>query len=131
MKFLEPAGSVKERVRQTVARLLAATTPSDERRAAERTPHFCTAVLSWDDDAVRMPAFVRDISHEGVGFFHSTPIELGELTATFMLNDADASLCREDIIRLRVRISWCRRCGESWYISGGPVIDVVDTNGPF
>ena len=107
-------------VKVTVRRLLNELTPDgQDRREASRSPYFTTAVLSFDSNGDnRMPVYVRDISETGIGFFHSAPVDLGEVMAAFLLAD--------DIVKLRVRICWCRRSGDCAYISGGEILEVLD-----
>ena len=115
------ASAESSRLQESISRLRDDAKPVEgERRSESRTPCFCTAVLSLDkDDLVRMPVYVRDLSERGIGFFHSTPLDLGEVTATFLLSN-------DEVLRLRVRIVWCRRMAEYWYISGGEFVGVVD-----
>ena len=109
-----------DQLESAIRRVLGDTKPAQgERRSEVRSPYFCTTVLSLDkDELVRMPVYVRDLSEHGIGFFHSTPIDLGEVTATFLLSD-------DEVVRLKVKIIWCRRMAEYWYISGGQFVEVI------
>jgi hypothetical protein len=54
-----------------------------------------------------------------MGFTHGTPVDPGDVTATFRLPDGKD-------IRLKVNIIWSRKLDEHWFLSGGAIVDAVD-----
>jgi hypothetical protein len=65
-------------------------------------------------DGYRFAGFLREISLNSVGLLHNVQLPLKEVKIT-------VSGQREGF---RVGIARCQPCGEGWYLSGGPVIDV-------
>jgi hypothetical protein len=88
---------------------------NEERRGVGREPFFHPVLLSIDGEISPISAFTRDISSSGVGLLHHQPIKARPLTLVTYLDD-------DQRVELRVGISWCLRCGEGFYISGGSFI---------
>jgi hypothetical protein len=93
-----------------------AATAQRERRTQRRRPFFQPVMLSFVDSEERFSAFSRDISFDGIGLLHSTPIEARRTFVTLTLS------CGQ-IATLLVDIEWCVSCGEGWYVSGGSFVD--------
>jgi hypothetical protein len=87
-----------------------------DRRAEIRYPFFRAVGLQVDGQ--RVSAFSREISPSGIGLLHNMELPPTEVEVTVPSR-------RGHSVRMRVRIVWCRPCGEGWYISGGRLVDVV------
>lgn len=87
-----------------------------DRRAEIRYPFFRAVGLLVDGE--RVSAFSREISPSGIGLLHNRDLPATEV-------EVSVPSRRGHTVRMRVRIAWCRPCGEGWYISGGRLIDVV------
>ena len=114
------AGANTELQKQINRLLGQRTEVESERRAHDRTPLVCAAMLKFDDDYAWIPIYIRDVSDGGIGFIHGVELPVGEATTSFKLeNDAP--------VRLRVQVLWCKEFSAGWYISGGKFIDVDHT----
>jgi hypothetical protein len=87
-----------------------------DRRSASRYPFF--RAVGLEIDGRRRTAFSREISADGMGLLHDAALQPGEVEVSIPSR-------RGHSIRMRVRILWCRPCGEGWYISGSRFVDVV------
>jgi hypothetical protein len=90
----------------------------EERRAELRQPFFRPVTLQLADDPSRkFSAFSRDLSPMGIGLLHDMPLEPTMTIVTIPLE-------RDQPLRLRALIKWCRPCGQGWYLSGGQFVKV-------
>ena len=95
-----------------------------DRRHSTRRPYFrpVTILVDKDTEPIR-PAFVRDISAEGIGLVHNVALQPGKVTVR--INRPGGQW-----VPLRVYITWCNSCGEGWYVSGGPFLGVAEPHEP-
>jgi hypothetical protein len=90
-----------------------------ERRSKVRYPFFRPVTLSVDQNASRrLSVFTRDISRSGVGLLHNMPLEQVDATLTIPSDYGNESI-------MRIRIAWCRPCGEGWYVSGAEFLGLA------
>ena len=91
-----------------------------DNRTDNRMPFFRPASLDLGDGH-QYSAFTRDISAIGVGLIHSTAFVPSDISVRILSDEGRW-------VRVRTRISWCKSCGEGWYMSGGVFIGtaVVD-----
>ncbi len=100
--------------REQLAELLAEVTPAGaEKRTTPRLTFFGPVVIIRGEEADRreISCFSRDISANGIGLLHDTPLELGP---------AVVKIPRRFIghIEIPCSILWCRPCGEGWHVAG-------------
>jgi hypothetical protein len=89
-----------------------------ERRCSPRVPFFQPVFVGIDDgEQPKFSAFCRDLSLYGIGLLHIMPLQCGEVIIRFPRRSGEP-------IDLRVRLDWCRDCGEGWYMSGGRLLDI-------
>ncbi len=106
-------------IHSVVQRLLEGYCPSEaERRRWQRTPYYCTAMITLEDQEIGLPAYVHDISDSGIGFIHGTVIEPGPATASLQLTS-------EEQVVFRIKMLWCAGFGGGWFRSGGKLLEVV------
>jgi hypothetical protein len=106
-----------------IQRLIAQMGPVKvERRKEGRSTMFCPCTLTLDEEnGLFMPVYVRDLSTDGIGFLHGTPIDAEEVTASFMTEGGES-------VQLRVRLIWSRPFDRHWHISGGTFISLVNSD---
>jgi len=84
-----------------------------DRRQKKRYPFFRPATIAMGHgQGISLPAFTRDISPKGIGLLHSSPLENGQLTLIIPTSP-------DHQVEITTNITWCRPCGEGWYLSGG------------
>lgn len=96
-----------------------------ERRTDSRLP-FQRAVqvipLSDDENGpqfeLKITAYTRDISRNGIGIIHDEPIPGSRVVLKFELLGGET-------VQLIVDFTWCRYLGDFWYSSGGRLTGVV------
>ncbi|MGD9722465.1 MAG: PilZ domain-containing protein [Pirellulales bacterium] len=86
-----------------------------ERRVETRYPFFRSVSLHVDGRC--HTGFSREISAHGIGLMHDVELAPGELEVSLPSR-------RGHTVRMRVRILWCRSCGDGWHISGGQFVDI-------
>jgi hypothetical protein len=83
-----------------------------ERRSKVRYPYFNPGSLTMSGDpSRRLSVFTRDLSRNGVGLLHNMDLPLESALLTMARSQG------EEVI-LPIRIAWCRRSGDGWFISG-------------
>lgn len=88
-----------------------------ERRACGRTPFFYPAVFRLNEnDTHQYSGFIRDVSPVGLGLLHGTPMDRKVIAVTTQFRD-------DPPVSVRLKIAWCRPCGEGWFISGGHFVE--------
>ena len=78
-----------------------------------RSPFFFPVSITLDDGRC-YSAFSRDLSQSGIGFLHNMELPANEVEVRIL----GGGYC----VKARVRILWCKPCGEGWYISGGTLV---------
>ena len=63
-------------------------------------------------------AYTQDISHSGIALLHTRPVSSHRLLVNFFLLDGES-------VSLVVDVAWSRTQDESWYKSGGRLVDVL------
>lgn len=91
-----------------------------DRRTEVRYPFFRSVEL--EVEGRRHAAFSREISNDGMGLLHNVELPPGDVEVTILSR-------RGHSVHIRVRIHWCRPCGQGWFISGGRFTDVVGAGG--
>jgi hypothetical protein len=77
-----------------------------------RLPFFHPLTVTRGDGQ-RHSAFSRDLSANSIGLLHNFALaQEGEVGISIATG-------RGYSVKVRVRILWCRPCGEDWYVSGG------------
>src|SRR5262249_7353879 len=99
--------------------LIAAIHADGDRRSEVRYPFF--RPLSIHMQGHRFSAFGREISASGIGMLHNFDLAPQEV-------ELDINAAPGKTIRMRTRISWCRSCGEGWYISAGEFVGANSNN---
>jgi len=84
---------------------------SRENPRSARLPFFHPLVVTIGDGC-RQSAFSRDLSANSIGLLHNFTLPLEEVGISIATG-------RGYSVKVRVRILWCRPCGEGWYVSGG------------
>lgn len=101
------------------------TTPPVERRTGQRTslpvlfelrPSPCDSHNCEQDHVV---VIGKDVSDQGIGFFHERPIPYRRGVLTFRPQDGPP-------LSMEVDLSWCRFTRMGWYESGGRLLRAVD-----
>jgi hypothetical protein len=88
-----------------------------ERRSSVRVPYSCCALLHCEGLRISIPAYVHDLSQDGIGFIHGTRIELGNMTACLQAG-------RDRMLTLKILTHWCRDFGQGWYRSGAEITEL-------
>ena len=117
----QPDSADKESLGAVVRRMIERKHPqSTERRESTRGPYYCTAMLRQGNrDSIATPAYVHDISDDGIGFIHGARIDLGETMAILHPNSNGR-------VTVRAQLVWCHAFGSGWYRSGGELVEVID-----
>lgn len=114
-------GSVFEHSLDDVINVLLKDAQQDDLdgRSERRQPFFRPATVLLENDGRRLFAFTRDLSKEGIGLLHAAEIEpTAEVTV-------EIARRRNKAVRLKVRIEWCCRCADDWYLSGGKILSAA------
>jgi hypothetical protein len=103
---------------QAISRLVseARMSADKDRRSDERFPFF--RPVSIRRDGLCVSAFTRDISNSAVGLLHNIELSPGKAEISIASD-------RGDSVSVNSRVSWCRPCGEGWYISAAEFVEDV------
>ena len=118
--FEPTAGVEANQIQQAVSHLLDdATAVTGERRCETRETFFgpVTVVVEEDGQRRSYSCFSRDLSSRGMGLLHNMPLEPGQVLLTIRRESNE--------VRFKSEISWCRPCGEGWYLSGAKLLAVL------
>jgi hypothetical protein len=91
-----------------------------DRRSEVRYPFFRPLSIRMDGQCYSV--FSREISTSGIGLLHNFELSPGEIEISIPSQ-------RGWMVRVRVRIVWCRACGAGWYISGGDFVGMARKGG--
>ena len=99
---------------RTVLRpILSEAREEDERENPTHARHpFFHPVTIALDEGLQLSAFSRDLSAQGIGLLHYTPIPLEEVEIRIATG-------RGYLVTVRTRLTWCRPCGDGFFVSGG------------
>lgn len=99
--------------RQKASLLLAAIVKEAERRQKQRHPFFrpVTITIGGDGES-QIPAFSRDISLEGIGLLHDSPLDARMVTVRIPTGTGRPA-------DIQAEIKWCVPGGQGWFVSGG------------
>jgi len=116
-----------DQIASAVRRLLSAAHPlsGGQRREHQRVPFpqllklepVDPATLAPQDDPIVVVG--KQLSEQGIGFFHRDPLPHRFVAAAFELPGGDA-------LRLLIDVSWCRFTRHGWYESGGRFVRVLE-----
>lgn len=79
--------------------------------AHARHPYF-HPVTVLTDSGRKVSAFSRDLSVRGIGLMHEQSLPLDEVEITI-------STGRGYCVKVRTKMTWCKPCGDGFYLSGG------------
>lgn len=65
-----------------------------------------------------LSGFCREVSETGIGLLHNAELTPSEIEIAIPTEQGFS-------VHIRTQITWCTRCGEGWYISGGEFIGIA------
>ena len=114
-----PKSAAKLRVRMAIRELVA---EKREQRRERRIPYLGAVTISpVASPAVKLSAFIRDLSPGGIGFVHLMQMPVGEVVVTLQLP-------RGRSVAMVTQIVWCRDFEDGWFASGGKFLDALEVS---
>lgn len=128
----DEASSMRAIVERFISEKLRLPEAIPDRRLQQRFPYCRRVTISpvldgWGglsaEESRPVTGYAKDVSPEGIGFFHAVPLPTRRVTVTLLGDDGN------ELVMLAV-LRWCHSVDEEWYLSGGTFVGQVTDEPP-